>query len=328
MNEITPANAPANDSGHVEVGTRFTSDVTTNVVGVRYWYSQGWFHAPQVNPWQNGTLLASATFSDPNVQTGWFELLFSSPVQIQANTEYVVSGFGDATSYGSTPNYFTSPYSNGTLHAPANAGVYIYNSSSAFPTNQTSTNFWVSPITDASASIQVSAIIDPEFTFTVANRSSACNGESGFVSGAGTSTAVGLGYLAVSSNVSGGQALSVTSNAGNGFSVYIRGTQASQNLRSSGHYWSDAAGTYASPAALGSGERFGYTWHDSTASSSVTNPSSASFAALTNAATNAVMGSTTSETGSACVSYDAQAGSATPAGSYIAAVIYTALPTF
>ena len=174
----------------------------------------------------------------------------------------------------------------------------------------------------------VSVTVDPSFTFTVANQSSACNGESNFVSGAGMATTVALGHLAVSSNVSGGQALSVSGNTGNGFVVYVRGTQASQNLRSAGHNWADVSGSYASPAVLGSGERFGYTYHDSTSSSSVTNPASANFAALTNATTNAVMGSTTSETGSACVSYDAQTGASTPAGTYTATVIYTAIPTY
>jgi len=89
----------------------------------------------------------------------------------------------------------------------------------------------------------------------------------------------------------------------------------------------DVAGSYASPAVLGGGERFGYTYHDSTASSAVTNPAPAKFIALTNVV-EPVMGSTTSESGSACVGYDAQASSTTPAGSYTATVIYTVVPTF
>ena len=180
----------------------------------------------------------------------------------------------------------------------------------------------------ASANVTMSVTIEPAFTFTVANQASACNGESNFVSGAGTASTVALGNLAAGANVTGGQALSVTGNSGGGFTVYVAGTQASQNLRSAGHNWADVSGTYASPAALGSGERFGYTYHDSTSSSSVTNPASANFIALTNATTNAVMGSTTSESGSGCVSYDAQTSASTPAASYSATIIYTAVPTF
>ena len=178
------------------------------------------------------------------------------------------------------------------------------------------------------ANTTVSVTIDPTFTFTVANQSSACNGESNFVSGAGTASAVALGQVAISSNASGGQTLSVAGNSGGGFTVYIAGTQASQNLRSAGHNWADVTGTYASPAALGSGERFGYTYKDSTSFSSVTNPASANFIALTNATTNAVMGSSSSESGSGCISYDAQTAAATPAGTYTATVIYNAVPTF
>ena len=174
----------------------------------------------------------------------------------------------------------------------------------------------------------VSVTVDPSFAFTVANQSSACNGESNFVSGAATATTVALGHLAISSNASGGQALTIAGNSGGGFVVYVRGTQATQDLRGGGHNWADVSGTYASPASLGAGEQFGYTYKDSTSSSSMTNPASAKFAALTNATTSAVMGSGSSESGSGCVSYDAQTGSATPAGSYTATVVYTAVPAF
>ena len=120
----------------------------------------------------------------------------------------------------------------------------------------------------------------------------------------------------------------MSGNAGGGFSVYIRGAQATQNLRSAGHNWTDVSGTYASPAVLAAGEQFGYTYKDSTTSSSVTNPTSANSSPLTTSTTNAVMGSGTSESGSGCVSFDTQTGTATPAGSYTATIMYTAVPSF
>ena len=64
------------------------------------------------------------------------------------------------------------------------------------------------------ANTTVSVTVDPSFTFTVANQSSACNGESNFVSGAGTATTVALGTSRSSSNVSGGQALDVSEQCG------------------------------------------------------------------------------------------------------------------
>jgi hypothetical protein len=173
----------------------------------------------------------------------------------------------------------------------------------------------------------VTGTVDPAFMFSVANLGSPCNGESNFAGSAGAASSVTFGHLALSTNTSGGQALSVSSNAGGGFVVYLDGAQSSQNFRSAGHNWGDVSGSYASPAVLGSGEVFGYTYHDSTTSSSVTNPASANFIALTNI-NRGIMGSTSSETGSSCVSYDVQTSGATPAGTYSATVTYTAVPTF
>ncbi len=186
----------------------------------------------------------------------------------------------------------------------------------------------VALIAPASATSTVSVTVDSSFTFTVANRATACNGESNFVAGAGSATGVALGHIGISSNVSGAQTLSISTNAVGGFSVYLRGIAATGNLASSTHAFTDVSGTSASPAALGAGEQFGYTFHDSTTSPSVTNPGSATFIRLTNATTNAVMGSASSPSGSGCVAFDAQTSSTTPPGSYTAVAIYTAVPVF
>jgi alpha-tubulin suppressor-like RCC1 family protein len=175
----------------------------------------------------------------------------------------------------------------------------------------------------------VSVTVDPAFTFTVTGASSACNNEPSFSGTAGSATEVALGRLTTSSNVSGGQLLSVVSNAGGGFSVFTRGTQSTNNLRSTTpvHPWADVAAPYGSPAALGTGERFGYTFKDSTTLSSVVNPASAEFVRL-DATDRAVMGSSTSLSGSGCISFTAQTSATTPAGRYAATVIYTAIPAF
>jgi hypothetical protein len=180
----------------------------------------------------------------------------------------------------------------------------------------------------ATGSSTASVTIDSSFTFAVANKAATCNGESNFLGSAGGATAVALGHLAAGANASGAQLLTVTGNSGGGFIVYIAGNQSANDLRSANHNWTDVSGTYASPANLDAGEAFGYTYHDSTTSSNVTNPASAKFIKLTNAATNKVMGSNTSASGTGCVTFDAQTSAATPAGTYTATVIYTAVPTF
>jgi hypothetical protein len=186
------------------------------------------------------------------------------------------------------------------------------------------------PVLNLSALMEDSTVtIDvlPAFSFVVGNRGTVCNGESDLNAAAGSASGVALGRLAPSTNVSGAQNLTVTGNSGGGFMVYLRGAQTSENLRSAGHNWTDVAGTYASPAALGTGERFGYTFADGTASSAVTNPGSGLFAKL-DTANNAIMGSGSSSNGSGCVAFDTQTSATTPAGVYSATVVYTAVPTF
>lgn len=194
-------------------------------------------------------------------------------------------------------------------------------------TTNTNTVVGVIGLAVAVGDVNVSASVDPMFTFSLGNRASACNGESGFLSGAGSATAIALGQTAPALTVSGGQALTVSTNAGHGFIVYVRGMYPSQNLRSAYHNWTDGGGTYAAPGALGANERFAYTYHDSTASTSVANPGNNLFVAL-DATNRAVMGSTTSRTGLGCVSFSAQSDLTTPAGLYSATVTYTAVPSF
>lgn len=75
---------------------------------------------------------------------------FATPVAIAANTVYLVSYHAPVGQYALTQNTFTSSgLDNGVLHAPSSSssggnGVYVYNASSAFPTNSyLATNYWV-----------------------------------------------------------------------------------------------------------------------------------------------------------------------------------------
>jgi hypothetical protein len=96
----------------------------------------------------NGALLASATFTNESA-SGWQQVTFSSPVSIAANTTYIASYFTGGH-YASDQNYFSGhSVDNAPLHALANGvdggnGVYMYASSSAFPSNTyNSSNYWV-----------------------------------------------------------------------------------------------------------------------------------------------------------------------------------------
>jgi hypothetical protein len=179
--------------------------------------------------------------------------------------------------------------------------------------------------------VNVLVTISPELTFTIANQPTACNGETAFVSAAGTPTTVDLGHLPAASSAAGGQALSITTNAAQGFSVYLRGVYATRNLRSIVHNFDDTAGTAATPLPWsGAGvEAFGYTSKDDSTGSTALNPAAGTFVAVTGSGVgDAVMSTSTAQTGTGCVSFGIATSAGTPAGAYNATIIYTAAPTY
>ena len=146
----TPGTASANDSGSVELGVRFTADVTGVVNGVRFYKGAGNTGTHTGTLWSaTGQQLATATFSGETA-SGWQQVTFSSPVPVTANTTYVASYHAPNGHYAADSNTFAgSGVDNAPLHAPATTGaapngVYIYGASTAFP-NQTwqATNYWV-----------------------------------------------------------------------------------------------------------------------------------------------------------------------------------------
>jgi hypothetical protein len=86
----------------------------------------------------SGTPLAQGTFSGESA-SGWQQLNLATPVQIAANTVYVVSYHTSNGQYAVTQNAFNAGgLDNGILHAPSSPasggnGVYRYGTSSAFP---------------------------------------------------------------------------------------------------------------------------------------------------------------------------------------------------
>ena len=108
------------------------------------------------NLWSSaGTKLATATFAGETA-SGWQQVNFTSPVNVTANTVYVVSYHTNTGHYSANANQFaTAGVDNPPLHALANGvsggnGVYRYGASSAFP-NQTfnTTGYWVDVVFQA-----------------------------------------------------------------------------------------------------------------------------------------------------------------------------------
>ncbi|MDC8013884.1 DUF4082 domain-containing protein [Tahibacter soli] len=148
----TPSTVPATpafaDTQAVELGVKFTSERRGRVIGVRFYKGSGNTGTHVGNLWNaSGTLLASATFAD-ETPTGWQQVNFATPVNVEANTTYVASYHAPDGHYAADGAYFaTAGVDNPPLHAASGAnGVFVYGAS-AFPTSTfNATNYWVEPV--------------------------------------------------------------------------------------------------------------------------------------------------------------------------------------
>lgn len=150
----TPAQAPANiwsvtptpslidDNEAIVLGVKFKSSTTGYITGIRFF--KGWNDAGPltyvVRLWSNGTqsspgtILAEASASLGDAETGWQQVDFQNPVFIQANTVYIASFLTPEGNYVATGNYFQNAYneSGSPLTALAGSdpdgpnGVYVY----------------------------------------------------------------------------------------------------------------------------------------------------------------------------------------------------------
>ena len=164
----TPVTASSADTFAVELGVKFRSDVNGYITGVRFYKGTGNNGVHIGNLWTTaGLLLATATFTNEST-TGWQQVTFASPVPITAGTTYIASYFAPQGRYSFDTNYFSNlGVDNAPLHALPNSvaggnGIFIYSSTSAFPTSTYSaTNYWVDvafvPVGYAAAPTVVSA---------------------------------------------------------------------------------------------------------------------------------------------------------------------------
>ncbi len=148
-----PSGGPDSDSGSVEIGTRFRSDVAGTVTGVRFYKQTGNTGTHVGRLWTaTGTLLGTVTFSSETA-SGWQQANFTSPIPITAGTTYVVTYFAPAGHYASDAGFFAN---TGVDRAPLHAlgdgvdgpnGVYHYGTGGVFPTDSyQSTNYWVDAV--------------------------------------------------------------------------------------------------------------------------------------------------------------------------------------
>ena len=145
----TPKVANYADPKAVEVGVKFRSKYAGNVTGVRFYKGTQNTGTHTGSVWSSaGKELGSVTFMNESA-SGWQQANFSQPVNISANTTYVVSYYAPHGYYSADAGYFKKQHKNGPLTALKDGvdggnGVYLYSNQPAFPAQTYgSNNYWV-----------------------------------------------------------------------------------------------------------------------------------------------------------------------------------------
>ena len=134
-----PSPADDQDPGAVELGTRFRSDSSGYITGIRFYKAAANTGTHTGRLWTNsGTLLGTVTFTGETA-SGWQQATLPNAVPISANTTYVVSYHAPNGHYTGTDNTFATSIDRPPLHGLATGvdgpnGVYRYGSGGVFPT--------------------------------------------------------------------------------------------------------------------------------------------------------------------------------------------------
>ncbi|MEU8246000.1 DUF4082 domain-containing protein [Nonomuraea sp. NPDC048916] len=149
-----PAVESGTDARPVVLGVRFRSYVPGTITGIRFYKGAQNTGTHVGSLWTNsGQLLRSATFTNETA-SGWQQVLFSTPIHIDANTTYIASYQTTTGHFSYNQNYFTSDYVNAPLVALASGvqgnGVYRYSVDNKWPTQTyRSSNYWVDVVFNA-----------------------------------------------------------------------------------------------------------------------------------------------------------------------------------
>ena len=130
----TPSSPNDTDGVPYELGLKFQSAKAGQITAIRYWKapSETGTHVGRI--WTStGSVLASVSFA-AETSSGWQQQALSTPLNIQANTTYVVSV--NVNSYFSdTQNVLASSVVNGDLSTVADGNNGVYGSPNSLPTN-------------------------------------------------------------------------------------------------------------------------------------------------------------------------------------------------
>jgi Domain of unknown function (DUF4082)/Fibronectin type III domain/Bacterial Ig domain len=155
LGTLTPSEPDSGDNASINLGVKFTAEISGKVEGIRFYKSSANTGTHVGSLWTaGGELLAQATFTSETA-TGWQSVKFATPVNIQANTQYVASYLAPKGHYADTNWQLVEPPALGSTmlhHPPLNIvdggeggnGLFQYDSGTAFPTQSyNATNYWV-----------------------------------------------------------------------------------------------------------------------------------------------------------------------------------------
>jgi hypothetical protein len=142
----TPDNPNQSDgagaAGDYELGTEFISAKAGKIDAIRYYKAPSETGSHTGNIWSStGALLGSVAFTNETA-SGWQQQALTTPINIAANTTYMVSV--NANSYFAVSgNAIATTITNGDLSAVADGSNGVYNSApAAFPTASNNSNYF------------------------------------------------------------------------------------------------------------------------------------------------------------------------------------------
>jgi hypothetical protein len=146
------------DTTSLTLGAKFRADVPGIVCAVRFYKGAGNIGTHTGQVWTaNGVLLGSVTFTGETA-SGWQQANFAQPLQIAANTTYIISYTAPNGHFSYSQGQLTnSGVDNPPLHilsTSAGGGNGVYSFGATFP-NQVSAgnNFWVDLVFQANAGL-------------------------------------------------------------------------------------------------------------------------------------------------------------------------------
>ncbi|MBF2066460.1 MAG: DUF4082 domain-containing protein [Calothrix sp. C42_A2020_038] len=132
----TPSNSNASDGTAYELGMKFQSSQAGQITVIRYWKSpsETGSHVGKIWAGTGGTTpLATVTFTNETA-SGWQEQALTTPLNIQANTVYVVS-VNCNSHFPITYDALATVVTNGNLSSVADNNNGVFGNVGSFPSN-------------------------------------------------------------------------------------------------------------------------------------------------------------------------------------------------